>query len=494
VYVSGARARTGTLASPAMIAGGLSFDVARDGQAAGQESLSRLSLTHASPAAAFGLDLAADAPVDVMLDDASIDIADEADVAEPPSSFVVSYASLMTSTLTVDLSGSGSGSVTSSPGGISCTGSGTTCSASFTDGTSVTLTATADTGSTFVGWGGACAGTGSTCTVTAGAVGLVVATFRAAPTYVTMFYHLDVVGSVRAVTDASGGTVESHDFWAFGEETTAATLHTRFVGKERDAETQLDYSIARYYGSKTGRFTTSDPGHVGGDLFGPQSWSAYGYGLSNPLRFVDPMGLDPEKPIFTIGGGGPPDLSEIDLYSLFEGLSGPGGQGQQGKQPSQDGGSGGGASQTPVLRAVSPAQKKQDCRTAYLEDHTNSRFLAQDAIPLLSYVRLFEDGKLALVEGSAAVAKVGAVKAAEMYGLHLFDRGWSLVAQGAPLEGAPASSYAISEGMSMASRGLTIHQVARVGGKAVGKSAGILGLFATMADIAATFACGGGGQ
>jgi uncharacterized repeat protein (TIGR02543 family) len=46
---------------------------------------------------------------------------------------------------------------------VNCSG---TCSVSPELGTTITLKATAATGSTFKGWGGACSGTGSTCTVT----------------------------------------------------------------------------------------------------------------------------------------------------------------------------------------------------------------------------------------------------------------------------------------------------------------------------------------
>ena len=67
----------------------------------------------------------------------------------------------------------------------------------------------------------------------------------------------------------------------------------RFTGKERDAETGLDYFDARYYASRTGRFTTADPGHVGRNIFDPQSWNGYAYALNNPQRFVDPTGLYP---------------------------------------------------------------------------------------------------------------------------------------------------------------------------------------------------------
>ena len=64
--------------------------------------------------------------------------------------------------LSVSLSGTGSGTVTSNPGDINCLPD---CSFGYTSGTDVTLTATADSGSEFTGWTGAgCSGTG-TCTV-----------------------------------------------------------------------------------------------------------------------------------------------------------------------------------------------------------------------------------------------------------------------------------------------------------------------------------------
>lgn len=64
--------------------------------------------------------------------------------------------------LTVLKAGNGSGVVTSVPLGINC---GSDCSEVVLEGTVVTLTAAADTGSTFAGWSGTCTGTG-TCTIT----------------------------------------------------------------------------------------------------------------------------------------------------------------------------------------------------------------------------------------------------------------------------------------------------------------------------------------
>ena len=90
--------------------------------------------------------------------------------------------------LTVTKAGSGTGTVTSDVAGINC---GATCSASFADGTLVTLTAAASSGSAFSGWSGDCSGTG-TCTVTMSAARNVTATF--------------IVTHTLAVTKTGSGT------------------------------------------------------------------------------------------------------------------------------------------------------------------------------------------------------------------------------------------------------------------------------------------------
>jgi hypothetical protein len=64
--------------------------------------------------------------------------------------------------LSVSKSGTGTGTVTSAPPGISC---GADCSEVFTEGESVILAAHPDTGFVFTGWSGACSGTGK-CVVT----------------------------------------------------------------------------------------------------------------------------------------------------------------------------------------------------------------------------------------------------------------------------------------------------------------------------------------
>ena len=65
----------------------------------------------------------------------------------------------------------------------------------------------------------------------------------------------------------------------------------RFTGKERDAESGLDYFGARYYGSSMGRFMSPDPVIITPErLASPQELNLYAYGANNPLRFIDPTG------------------------------------------------------------------------------------------------------------------------------------------------------------------------------------------------------------
>lgn len=104
-----------------------------------------------------------------------------------------SFSAGASDTLTVSKAGAGSGTVTSSPSGISC---GSTCSSNFTNGTSVTLTAVADSGSTFTGWSGGCANAG-TCTVSVNGSTSVTANFA-------------LTGSQVCTTTISGTAYDTH--------------------------------------------------------------------------------------------------------------------------------------------------------------------------------------------------------------------------------------------------------------------------------------------
>ena len=93
--------------------------------------------------------------------------------------------------LTVAESGTGTGTVASTPAGISCPG---TCSAEFAPNSQVTLAATPNSNYSFTGWGGNCSGT-STCTVTLSASENVTATFTAPVTDLALTVSLAGAGS-----------------------------------------------------------------------------------------------------------------------------------------------------------------------------------------------------------------------------------------------------------------------------------------------------------
>ncbi|QOY86797.1 RHS repeat-associated core domain-containing protein [Paludibaculum fermentans] len=62
-----------------------------------------------------------------------------------------------------------------------------------------------------------------------------------------------------------------------------------FTGKERDAETGLDYFGARYFSGAQGRFTSPDNPKFS-EKTSPQTWNLYSYTANNPLSAVDITG------------------------------------------------------------------------------------------------------------------------------------------------------------------------------------------------------------
>jgi hypothetical protein len=124
--------------------------------------------------------------------------------------------------VTVAKAGTGSGTVVSTPSGISC---GTDCFQTFTAGTMVTLTATPASGSVFAGWsGGGCSGT-APCVISGNTAVTVTATFSASPT--TSSYALNVTRSgtgTGTVTSAPSGIACGSDCYQSYTSGTTVTL------------------------------------------------------------------------------------------------------------------------------------------------------------------------------------------------------------------------------------------------------------------------------
>jgi RHS repeat-associated protein len=64
----------------------------------------------------------------------------------------------------------------------------------------------------------------------------------------------------------------------------------QFTGKERDAETGLDYFGARYYAWTLGRFLAVDPSRLSIEKSNPQTWNRYVYTRNDPLNRIDSNG------------------------------------------------------------------------------------------------------------------------------------------------------------------------------------------------------------
>ena len=110
----------------------------------------------------------------------------------------------------------------------------------------------------------------------------------------THFYVGDHLGSASLELTAGGWPIAQSQFMPFGTEISPPVIedHYRFTGKERDAESGLDYFGARYYASSMGRWMSPDPSRLYyADPENPQSLNLYSYILNNPLKNVDPNGL-----------------------------------------------------------------------------------------------------------------------------------------------------------------------------------------------------------
>jgi len=110
----------------------------------------------------------------------------------------------------------------------------------------------------------------------------------------TYFVHKDHLGSSRLMTRPDRTIYDSLDYLPYGEQVAGDTGSThKFTGKERDAETNLDYFGARYYSSSLGRFASTDPKGIAlRDLLNPQKLNKYSYVLNNPLSLFDPNGME----------------------------------------------------------------------------------------------------------------------------------------------------------------------------------------------------------
>ena len=101
------------------------------------------------------------------------------------------------------------------------------------------------------------------------------------------YYHYDALGSVVALSDSAGDTVQVYEYDVYGQVAASDPNHPNpflFTGRRYDTETGLYYYRARYYNSTLGRFLQTDRvGYADGI-----NW--YAYCANNPVTRMDPSG------------------------------------------------------------------------------------------------------------------------------------------------------------------------------------------------------------
>lgn len=113
--------------------------------------------------------------------------------------------------------------------------------------------------------------------------------------------HTDLVGTVRAITDALGTVVLEDVRAPYGSTLLGWSYRNgpAFAGHIEDASTGLTYMKARYYDPVAMRFLSPDPVDVDTTTSGT-NFNRYWYANNNPYTFVDPDGRWPSQKGFYV--------------------------------------------------------------------------------------------------------------------------------------------------------------------------------------------------
>ena len=111
----------------------------------------------------------------------------------------------------------------------------------------------------------------------------------------TSYFLADHLGSSNGLTDSTGALTASSSYDSFGNPSNSNfPSRYQFTGREYDAFSGLQFSRARFYDPKIGRFISEDPiGFRGGDV------NLYGYVRNQPYIYRDSMGLYPGEDVLS---------------------------------------------------------------------------------------------------------------------------------------------------------------------------------------------------
>jgi RHS repeat-associated protein len=106
--------------------------------------------------------------------------------------------------------------------------------------------------------------------------------------------HPDPSGSPAMLSDASGLVAAREHYRPYGDKLFSPNTNESagFANKAFDASTNLSYMSARYYNPTLGRFISPDPVHFVENNV--HSFNRYAYANNNPMRYIDPTGLEGE--------------------------------------------------------------------------------------------------------------------------------------------------------------------------------------------------------
>ena len=113
------------------------------------------------------------------------------------------------------------------------------------------------------------------------------------------YYLKDHLGNIKMTVNSGGTVIGYNDYYPFGKimpgnrslDNASVDNRYKFTSKERDTETGYDYFGARYYDSFIVRWLQVDPLAEKHRVFSP-----YNYAQDNPIRFIDPNGMEtPEE-------------------------------------------------------------------------------------------------------------------------------------------------------------------------------------------------------
>jgi RHS repeat-associated protein len=108
------------------------------------------------------------------------------------------------------------------------------------------------------------------------------------------YRHADWLGSNRLEATPSGSVVYDGAYAPFGQNyAEMGTTDRSFTGQTQDTIPGIYDFVFRQHSPTQGRWLVPDPsGLAAVDMTNPQTWNRYAYVGNNPLKNVDPLGLD----------------------------------------------------------------------------------------------------------------------------------------------------------------------------------------------------------